>query len=101
MFAFCPRDGTPLVPTRIDGRERPACPVCGFAEFMHVQIGANTIVERDGEARDRPEVLPPDDLHPAISHYGRMEKRDAVPNPRSSAETAPATAPIPRLRQLD
>jgi 8-oxo-dGTP diphosphatase len=48
-FAFCPRDGTRLVPTRIDGRDRPACPVCGFAEFMFVQIGANTIVERDGD----------------------------------------------------
>jgi ADP-ribose pyrophosphatase YjhB (NUDIX family) len=23
--------------------------VCGFADFMHVQIGANTIVEREGE----------------------------------------------------
>jgi ADP-ribose pyrophosphatase YjhB (NUDIX family) len=46
-FAFCPRDGTALVLTRIDGRDRPTCPVCGFADFMHVQIGANTIVERD------------------------------------------------------
>jgi ADP-ribose pyrophosphatase YjhB (NUDIX family) len=47
-FAYCPRDGTLLVPTRIDGRDRPSCPVCGFADFMHVQIGANTVVERDG-----------------------------------------------------
>ena len=47
-FAFCPRDGTKLVPTPIDGRERPACPRCGFADFLHVQIGANTIVQRDG-----------------------------------------------------
>ncbi len=47
-FAFCPRDGTKLVLTRIDGRDRPTCPVCGFADFMHVQIGSNTIVERDG-----------------------------------------------------
>ena len=46
-FAFCPRDGTKLVLTRIDGRERPTCAVCGFADFMHVQIGSNTIVERD------------------------------------------------------
>ena len=36
------------MPTRIDGRDRPACPVCGFADFMHVQIGANAVVERDG-----------------------------------------------------
>ena len=42
-FAFCPRDGTALVPTRIDGRDRPTCPVCGFADFMHVQIGSNAI----------------------------------------------------------
>jgi len=47
-FAYCPRDGTLLVLTRIDGRDRPTCPVCGFADFMHVQIGANTVVERDG-----------------------------------------------------
>ena len=47
-FAFCPRDGTALVLTRIDGRDRPTCPKCGFADFMHVQIGANAVVERDG-----------------------------------------------------
>lgn len=47
-FAYCPRDGTALVPTRIDGRDRPACPRCGFADFLHVQIGANAIVERSG-----------------------------------------------------
>lgn len=48
-FVYCPRDGTKLVPTRIDGRDRPGCPVCGFADFMHVQVGANAIVERDGK----------------------------------------------------
>lgn len=36
------------MPTRIDGRDRPGCPVCGFADFLHVQIGANAVVERDG-----------------------------------------------------
>jgi 8-oxo-dGTP diphosphatase len=48
-FAYCPRDGTTLVLARIDGRDRPTCPVCGFADFMHVQIGANAVVERDGQ----------------------------------------------------
>lgn len=48
-FRHCPRDGTPLVATRIDGRDRPTCPRCGFADFMHVQIGSNTLVERDGQ----------------------------------------------------
>ncbi len=47
-FTYCPRDGTKLVPTRIDGRDRPGCPVCGFADFQHVQVGANAVVERDG-----------------------------------------------------
>ena len=47
-FAFCPRDGSKLALTRIDGRDRPTCTVCGFADFMHVQIGSNAIVERDG-----------------------------------------------------
>jgi len=47
-YAYCPRDGTKLVPTRIDGRDRPGCPTCGFADFLHVQIGANTILQRDG-----------------------------------------------------
>ena len=47
-FAYCPRDGARLVPARIDGRDRPTCPACGFADFMHVQIGANTVVERGG-----------------------------------------------------
>ncbi len=35
------------MPTRIDGRDRPACPTCGFADFMHVQVAANVAVERD------------------------------------------------------
>ncbi len=36
------------MPTRIDGRDRPTCPVCGFAVFMYMQVGANALVERDG-----------------------------------------------------
>jgi len=47
-FAHCPRDGTPLVPTRIDGRDRPACPACGFADFMHFQAAADAVVEEQG-----------------------------------------------------
>ena len=45
-FAYCPFDGTLLVPTRIDGRDRPHCPVCDFADFMHFQLAANVAVER-------------------------------------------------------
>lgn len=48
-YSFCPRDGSPLEPRQIDGRMRPACPHCGFAYFVQVQIGANTVVERDAQ----------------------------------------------------
>ncbi len=47
-FTYCPNCGTRLVPTRIDGRSRPACANCGFADFMHVQVAANVTVEREG-----------------------------------------------------
>ena len=47
-YRYCPRDGSALLPARIDGRDRPTCAVCGFADFVQVQIGANTIVEREG-----------------------------------------------------
>lgn len=46
-FAYCPHCGTPLASTRIDGRDRPSCPNCGFADFMHVQVAANVAVEKD------------------------------------------------------
>ena len=48
-FRYCPNDGTLLVPTRIDGRDRPGCPTCGFADFMWVQVAANVAVEDDGK----------------------------------------------------
>jgi 8-oxo-dGTP diphosphatase len=47
-FVYCPHCGTSLTATRIDGRDRPACPNCGFADFMHVQVSANVAVEQDG-----------------------------------------------------
>ena len=47
-FTYCPNCGSRLAPTRIDGRERPACATCGFADFMHVQVAANVTVEREG-----------------------------------------------------
>ena len=46
-YAFCPRDGSTLELRCIDGRDRPTCPRCGFASFKQVQIGANTLIERD------------------------------------------------------
>ncbi len=81
-FAFCPRDGTRLVPTRIDGRDRPTCPVCGFADFMHVQIGANTIVERDGGV-----LL-------VRLNYGPRDGRWALPGGLVEADETPVEAAV-------
>lgn len=47
-FSHCPRDGTRLEQAFIDSRNRPACPSCGFADFMHFQVASDAIVERDG-----------------------------------------------------
>ncbi|MBI2323848.1 MAG: NUDIX domain-containing protein [Chloroflexi bacterium] len=81
-FAFCPRDGTRLVPTAIDGRDRPACPRCGFADFMHVQIGANAIVERAGAV-----------LLVKLS-YGPREGRWTLPGGLMEGDETPAEAAV-------
>lgn len=81
-FAFCPRDGTRLTPQLIDGRERPACPVCGFADFAHVQIGANTVVQREGAV-----------LLVKLS-YGPREGRWALPGGLVERDETPVEAAI-------
>lgn len=81
-FAFCPRDGTRLAPRLIDGRERPACPACGFADFAHVQIGANTMVQRDGMV-----------LLVRLS-YGPREGRWALPGGLVERDETPVEAAI-------
>ncbi len=86
-FAFCPRDGTALVPTPIDGRDRPACPVCGFADFMHVQIGANCIVERDGGV-----LL-------VRLNYGPRDGRWALPGGLVEGDETPEHAAIRETRE--
>lgn len=81
-FAFCPRDGTRLVPTRIDGRYRPGCPVCGFADFQHVQVGANAIVEREG------------DILLVKLNYGPRDGRWALPGGLVENDESPESAAI-------
>jgi ADP-ribose pyrophosphatase YjhB (NUDIX family) len=81
-YAFCPLDGTRLVPTRVDGRDRPVCPRCGFADFMHVQIGANAIVERSGSV-----------LLVKLS-YGPREGRWALPGGLVEIDETPEEAAV-------
>ncbi len=88
-FAYCPKDGTRLIPTRIDGRDRPGCPTCGFADFLWVQIGANTIVERDGSV-----LLVRLSYGPRIGRWalpGGLVERDETPEQAAIRETEEET----------
>lgn len=88
-FAYCPRDGTKLVRTRIDGRDRPTCPACGFADFMHVQIGANAVVEREGSV-----LLVKLSYGPREGHWtlpGGLMEGDETPEEAAVRETAEET----------
>jgi ADP-ribose pyrophosphatase YjhB (NUDIX family) len=88
-FRFCPRDGTQLVHTRIDGRDRPTCPTCGFADFFHVQIGANTVVERDGGVLLVRLNYGPRDGHWALP--GGLLENDETPEEAARRETMEET----------
>jgi 8-oxo-dGTP diphosphatase len=88
-FGFCPRDGTKLVPTRIDGRDRPTCPVCGFADFMHVQIGSNAVVERDDAVLLVRLNYGPRDGHWALP--GGLVENDETPEEAAIRETKEET----------
>lgn len=88
-YAYCPRDGAILVPTRIDGRDRPTCPRCGFADFMHVQIAANAIVERGGSV-----LLVKLSYGPREGHWtlpGGLMESDETPEEAAVRETAEET----------
>jgi ADP-ribose pyrophosphatase YjhB (NUDIX family) len=88
-FVYCPRDGTRLVPTRIDGRDRPGCPVCGFADFQHVQVGANAIVEREGRVLLVRLNYGPRDGRWALP--GGLVENDETPEDAAIRETAEET----------
>jgi ADP-ribose pyrophosphatase YjhB (NUDIX family) len=88
-FVFCPRDGTRLVATRIDGRDRPGCPTCGFADFMHVQIGANAVIEQGGSV-----LLVRLSYGPRTGHWtlpGGLVESDETPEEAAVRETREET----------
>lgn len=47
---YCPRCGGRLSPRLEGGRERPACPACGYVFFGEFSIGVGGVVLRDGKA---------------------------------------------------
>jgi 8-oxo-dGTP diphosphatase len=97
-YLYCPRDGTKLVPTRIDGRDRPACPVCGLADFVHVQVGANAVVERVGDV-----LLVRLNYGPRAGRWtlpGGLVENDETPEEAAVRETAEETGFVVQLDGL-
>ena len=45
---YCLRCGTALIPKLIGGRERPACPACGYALFGRFSLGVGALLAREG-----------------------------------------------------
>ena len=50
LHVYCPRCATELQPKLDGGRERPACPSCGYIDFGTFSIGAAGVVIRDNRA---------------------------------------------------
>jgi len=49
QFVHCPLCGTQLALIAKGGKQRPACPNCGFVQFRNPYPGAVVLVERDGQ----------------------------------------------------
>lgn len=47
---YCPKCGTAMETKLEGGRDRPACPSCGFVHFGDFSIGAGAVVIRDDKA---------------------------------------------------
>lgn len=45
-YSFCPRCRTPMDVRPVGGRPRPACPRCGFVQFLNPAPGAGVILRR-------------------------------------------------------
>lgn len=45
---FCSRCGAELATRAIGGRERPACPACGFVVYLDPKVACGVLIERAG-----------------------------------------------------
>ena len=48
QYKFCPFCGTELVLEEKGGRQRPACPDCGFVQYRNPLPGVVVVIEQDG-----------------------------------------------------
>lgn len=45
---FCPNCAMPMVGRQLHGRERPACPACGFVHYAGPKVAVGVMLEREG-----------------------------------------------------
>ncbi len=50
QFKYCPFCGTELALKEKGGRQRPACPNCGFVQFRNPTPGVVVVIAREGTA---------------------------------------------------
>jgi len=48
QFKYCPYCGTQLSSKEKGGKQRPACPNCGFVQFLNPVPGVVVVIEKDG-----------------------------------------------------
>ncbi len=48
VYRFCPSCATPLSEQARGGRQRPACPACGFVLYRNPVVGVAVVVQRAG-----------------------------------------------------
>lgn len=49
QFKYCPFCGTPLALKKKGGKQRPACPNCGFVQFRNPAPGVVVVIEKEGD----------------------------------------------------
>jgi ADP-ribose pyrophosphatase YjhB (NUDIX family) len=48
-MVYCPRCATPLETRPVSGKERRACPACGFIHFTDPKVGVGVLVVENGK----------------------------------------------------
>ena len=83
-YKYCPHCRSELVTKEAFGRLRPACPACGFIQFIDPKVGASVLAERDGQV-----LLVRRKIDPARGSWclpGGFMERDETPQEAAGRE---------------
>lgn len=74
MANFCPECGTKTEQHFVAGRDRDACPACGYVEFARTKIGVGALVFRGDSVLLVERAIPPHGLWTIPSGYQEMDE---------------------------